>query len=81
MVFDHASTLGGRIQATRTINFVKAFQSVAIDPVHDRLYVPLGTLLYIVEGASTINGAPSAAALKTMTPPFNNFTSVAVNPN
>jgi len=81
MVFDQVSTLSGAQAPTRTITLPAQIRSVAIDPVGDRLYaVELnGAAIYIVEGAHTASGVPSI--VKAITPPYGNFTGVAVNPN
>ena len=80
LVFDLASTLTGAQTASRTITLPGQIRSVAIDPVGDRLYaVELnGAAIYIVEGAHTASGVPSV--VKAITPPYGNFTGVAVNP-
>jgi hypothetical protein len=83
MVFDSVSGLSGMQAATRTITLPHIVQSIAIDPLNDRLYATssgiAGNFLYIVEGASTASGVP--VTLKTLTPFYTNFTAVAVNPS
>jgi hypothetical protein len=80
LVFDNASGLSGNQTATRTITLPGQIRSLAIDPVHDRLYaVELnGVAVYIVEGAAAASGTP--ATVKTISPPYGPFTGVAVNP-